>query len=422
MAAEIDDWLPISHAPASAAVYQGVRLRMRNLRGLQKFGQEHDNPRSALSMTPEAIHHLDSRHLPYPPASTLRFLSMSDKEVEEEAIAAGKLLFGMLNCHDRTLGREHQMRLFRFAVEKQMAGRKEHWTEMETLYMALTDPKLTSTEERLRAAFGVVLLLNLAESLRDVSKFAAVCTDRIERAINMDAELDEIRDQLVERTRSVKVDHFACAIPLSLLTTTANNVSVVDDNAGSCPICQNSYTALSTEPEPGESLQATSEAFRIEDLLADFPVRIKHCGHIVGKACLERWLMTPKIDEAKYPYRTCPLCRTKIEGVKTPEVPQALLKHLRADRRALDTVRELMSGYDIELSECLDLVVACMSEDIACKELLAEIGAGRDREEKVLSDKLAELRKEKWAWGFRGDGVWSKLRDEWMNSGVVRRA
>jgi hypothetical protein len=179
---------------------------------------------------------------------------------------------------------------------------------------------------------------------------------------------------------------------------------------------------LSANSEPGGSLQTTSEAFQIEDLLADFPVRIKQCGHIVGKACLERWMITPKIDEAKYPYRTCPLCRTKIEGVKTPKVPQTLLKHLRADRRALETVHELVYGYDIELNECLDLVVACMSEDIACKELLAEVVGGYDREEKYLSDKLAELRKETWAWGFRGHSVWAKLRDEWMNSGVVRMA
>jgi hypothetical protein len=145
-------------------------------------------------------------------------------------------------------------------------------------------------------------------------------------------------------------------------------------------------------------------------------------------------MSTPKIDEAKYPHRTCPLCRVKIEGVKAPEVPQALLKHLREDRRALETVRELMYGYDIELSECLDLTVACMSEEIACKELLAELGRSKTamgggvngqlyvREEKVFSDKLAELRKEKWAWGFRGDGIWGQLRDEWMDSGVLRRA
>jgi hypothetical protein len=434
MFAELDNWMPtISHAPASAAVYQCVRLRMRNLRGLRKFGQEHDNPRSALSMTPEAIRSLELQHLPRP-ALTSRFSLMTDKEVEEEAIAAGKWLFGMLDCHDRTLDREQQMRLFRAAVEKQMADQKERWTEMETLYMALTDYQLKSTEERLRAALGVVLLLNLAENLQDVSKLAAVRTDRIHRATTMDDELDDIRDTFVERTRSIRVDHFACAIPLSLLTTTANNVSVVDDNAGCCPICQNSYTALSTKP-PGESLQATSsEGFQVEDLLADFPVRIKHCGHIVGKACLERWMSTPKIDEAKYPHRTCPLCRVKIEGVKTPEVPQALLKHLREDRRALETVRELMYGYDIELSECLDLTVACMSEEIACKELLAELGRSKTamgggvngqlyvREEKVFSDKLAELRKEKWAWGFRGDGIWGQLRDEWMDSGVLRRA
>jgi hypothetical protein len=303
---------------------------------------------------------------------------------------------------------------------------------METLYMALTDYNLATPGERLRSAFRVVLHLKFAERLRDISTLATVRTKRLQRATTLDAEMDEIRDRLVERMRLVKVDHFACAIPLTLLTATANNPSIVDDNAGCCGICKISYTALSAEPEPddettsSESLEASPAALRIKELLADFPIRIKYCGHIVGKACLERWMATPKIDEAKYPHRTCPLCRVKIEGITAPEVPLALVKHLREDWRAMETVKELAYGYDIELRECLDMVVACMSDEIACKELLAEIrrtavGLAYARVEKVLHGKMSELEKEKWAWGFRGRGIWGTLRDEWMDSGVIRR-
>jgi hypothetical protein len=353
---------------------------------------------------------------------------MADKEFEEEAVEARKWLLGMLDCHDKMLDREHQMRMFRSAVEKHMDGRRSDWSKKEQLYMALTEYELTTPEERLRSAFVVVLHLNLTKSLQDVSTLVAIRTERLERASTREAELLDVHENIFEKAHSIKVDHFACAIPLSLLTATAN-ASVIDDNAGCCPICQNSYTALSAfgegvelTPESGTDAKPPEVAFRIEDLLADFPVRIKHCGHIVGKACLEQWMATPKIEEAKYPHRTCPLCRIKIEGIKSPEMPQALLNQLKTDRGALETVRELVYGYGMELRECLDTMVACMSEEIACRELLAKIGGkDKDREEKVLRDRLHELRKEKWAWGFRGDGVWRQLRDEWMNSGVVRK-
>ncbi|KAF1941031.1 hypothetical protein EJ02DRAFT_455470 [Clathrospora elynae] len=402
---EPDNWIPQSSlAPASAPVYQRVRLRMRNLRGLRNFGQEHNNPQSVLSMTPEVIRKFNQQHLLGSPGSS-RITTLTDDELEQEASQARPWLFGLFDCHERLLDREHQMRMFRLAVEKQMAGCSDHWSEMERLYMALTDYELGTPEERLRFGFLVVLQLNLSGQLQDVSKLATVRTDRIQRAATMDAELDELRAQIVEKGRSMKVDHFACAIPLSLLTATANNVSVIDDNAGCCPICQNSYTAVSD--------------FSIEELLADFPVRIKHCGHVVGKACLEQWMATPKIEAAKYPHRTCPLCRIKIEGVTAPRVPDQLSQHLKSDRRAMDTVRELVYGWDVELEECLESIVTCMSEDIACRELRAVITS--KKEGKVLDGRIAELRKEKWAWGFRGDGVWGRLRDEWMDSGVVRR-
>jgi hypothetical protein len=179
-------------------------------------------------------------------------------------------------------------------------------------------------------------------------------------------------------------------------------------------VCQKSYSDLA--------------ANTAQDLLSDFPVRIKHCGHIIGKACLERWMVTPKIDAAKYPHRTCPLCRVKIEGVPAPPVPTGLRDHMNMNRRANETLRELFYGWDMEVEECLDTIVACMSVEIACEEVLAIIKRqkgktrwGYEADENMLKDKMEQVNRQKWVWGFRGERVWRQLRNEWMKSGIVRK-
>jgi hypothetical protein len=55
---------------------------------------------------------------------------------------------------------------------------------------------------------------------------------------------------------------------------------------GGFPICQYSYTVLSTTNT-------------VADLLSDFPVRINYCGHVVGRACLGKWMATPPLHEIK---------------------------------------------------------------------------------------------------------------------------
>ncbi|KAI4658290.1 uncharacterized protein J4E79_007272 [Alternaria viburni] len=396
MSAEAQDLVPpINQAPASAA-------------DLRKFGYRHKNPKDVLAMTPAELRKLEQQHFPSP-ANISRLTGISDEETEQQADAARRWLLGMLDCHDRTMTREHEIRMFRFAVEKQMEEREKDWTDLERLYMALANYNLASPQERLQAAFVTVLHFDYPQRWRDINEVASKLDERLKRASDMDAGIDETREVILARTEFTNVDHFACAIPLSLLTATANNASVVDDNAGCCPICQLSYT----------SFQDSS----ILQLLGDYPVRIKQCGHIIGKSCLEQWMRTPKIDEAKYPHRTCPCCRVKIEGVKSPSVPRGLLDHLKTDRRAMETVRELLYGYDMDLEECLSAISACMSEEIACEELMAELGRnGGEQDDQILKDKLANLEKEKRAWGFRGNGIWKKLREEWMNSGVTRKA
>lgn len=420
MSTDREDWVPpVSYAPATAegrqlqylnnsvssypTVYELMRVRMRNLRDLRKFGQEYDKPRKALSMTPGELRKLERQH--FPTLSHPSILEgMSDEQVSQAAKAAKEWLFTVLDFHTRTMAKDHEMRMFRQAVEKELGDGRKDWTEQEQLYMALSNLELTSPEDRLKAAFMVVLHGNLPDKLEDISKAAAIRTERLQDHSDADAELVDMLEQIADRTQSIEVDHFACAIPLSLLTTIADNKSVVDDNAGCCPICQNSYTDLSE--------------FTVEELLADYPVRIKYCNHVVGKSCLEQWMITPKINEARYPHRTCPLCRVKIEGVEAPKTPRELQKHLLKDRRALESVRKLVYDFGVTVEESIDTILACMSEEIACNELLAEIkrGGGDKEKDSVLKGRLDTLKKEKRVWGFRGDGVWRRLREEWMNS------
>lgn len=390
---------------------QQVRLRIRNLRSLRKLGKEHDNPKSLLDLSPAEIRNLEQQ-LP-PSQDALRLENLDNDELTLEAAKARDWLLQILGCHDTVLAREQQMQVLTRAVQKELAGKGEERTEIEALYFALTNEELATPKDRLKAGFALVLHFNFAERLKHVRSLAKVRTDRIGRISTIEAEEDVIFEKIYERVSLSTVDHFACAVSLSQASSTSP--SLVDDNAGCCPICHCSYTDLCTYPA--------------RDLLSDFPARIKYCGHIVGKACLEQWMTTPKIDEAKYPHRTCPLCRVKIEGVAGPSFPDGLLQHLKSTRRGHETVRELVYGWDLDLADCMGAVVGCMSDEIATEALLEEISKRRtdsgdhkslEEGERILRERMEELRKEKWLWGFRGSRVWSKLRDDWRNSGTVR--
>jgi hypothetical protein len=361
-------------------------------------------------VTVQSLRALDMQHLLHP-ASPSRLEARSDEEFRHDIRRAQEWLTMMLTCHDKFLSREHCTRVFRFAIEKELAGAREQWSDVERLYMVLTDPNIPDTKQRLDMAVLLVLELNLADNLAHVGKLATQRYETVQRTSELVKKANNIRSKIAERTQEDKVDHFACAVPLASLKLRPD---IVDDNQGCCPICRNSYTDLST--------------YTLQELLADFPVRIKYCGHVIGKACLEQWMSTPKIDEAKYPYRTCPLCRVKIEGVKLPPCPQSLRKHLKTDGRAMETLKELMYCHDMEKDECLETIATCMSEEIACEELLkvikgmaGKIKWGYETDEKTLEEKMKNLKEERWVWGFRGDRYWKQMRNEWMWSGVVEK-
>jgi hypothetical protein len=361
-------------------------------------------------VTVQSLCALDRQYLP-PSASPSRLEAQSEEERQHESKRAQKWLTKMLASHDKFLNREHCTRMFRFAIEKELAGARDQWSDVERLCMVLTDPNIPDTKQRLVMAVLLVFELNFADNLAHVSKLATQRHEVVQRTSELAQKASDIRSKMSERMQEDKVDYFACTVPLASLKLRPD---IVDDNQGCCPICRNSYTDLST--------------YKLEELLADFPVRIKYCGHVIGKACLEQWMSTPKIDEAKYPYRTCPLCRVKIEGVKLPSYPQSLRRHIKTDGRAMETLKELLYCYDMEKQECLDTIASCMSEEIACEELLkvvkdmaGETRWGYEKDEKTLEEKMEKLKEERWVWGFRGDRNWKRIRNEWMRSGVVEK-
>jgi hypothetical protein len=361
-------------------------------------------------VTVDELRNLGQQHLSLP-TSPSRLETMSDQEIKNESTRAEQWFSNVLTNHAKLLGREQYMRMYRIAIEKELVGAKEKWSDMDRLYMTLTSLDVSDPKQRLRITLLMVLELNFPDRLADVGKLGSQRVGAGQRALMLDSEANNIRTEIVERTHNIKVDHFACAIPLAELKSCPD---IVDDNEGCCPVCQNSYTDLSSNTLP--------------QLLADYPVRIKHCNHVIGKACLEQWMSTPKIDEAKYPHRTCPLCRVKIEGVPAPRFPPSLKAHIKTDRRATETLKELVYGWDMETDECLDTIAACMSEEIACEELLSVVkrltGKTRwsfERDEKMLKDKLEKLKEERRVWGFRGDRVWRQMRDEWMASRMARK-
>jgi len=389
---------------AEYPVHEHVRRRIRIFKTTQKLLSDEAWPNLILTAPPE-VRKLCMQH-------ALNLPPRSDAEVELEANRAKDWLVNVLRNQSQLLSREHGLRMLHSAVEKELMGAKDRWSDMEKLYMALASNDAPEPTTRLRTAFLLVLRLNFADRLADVKQLATQRCAAIELAASMDADIHKVRERIFDRMRNVKVDHFACAIYLKTLRLRPD---IVDDNEGCCPVCQNSYTDLAANTP--------------QELLADFPVRIQHCGHIIGKSCLERWMSTPKIDEAKYPHRTCPLCRTKIEGVAGPKMPMGLQKHVQTDRRATETFRYLAENWDVELEECLEVIAAYMSEEIACEEVLNLIRQAKeligmdydDDEEKKLRANLDELNKEKRAWGFRNNVFWKQLRDEWMDGGVVRK-
>ncbi|KAL5117449.1 hypothetical protein ACEQ8H_004614 [Pleosporales sp. CAS-2024a] len=390
------------NAPASAEVYRRMKLRFRKL-GAALFPPDPSHVLLNVSLD-------DMRNLT--PLSTfwLSLQGKSDEAILKELKQALYWLNDFIIGHGRIMQKEQFMRMFRSAIEKEMAGVTNKWTDMEKLYMMLTDPTRSNLLQNLHSTGLLVLELKLAEQLSHVNQLVKQRSLCVQNAKKLNDDADTIRALMASRTQNGGIGHFACAIPLASLR---HRPDIMDDNEGCCPICQNSYTDISSN--------------LVQHLLADYPVRIKYCGHIMGKSCLERWMNIPKIDEAKYPHRTCPMCRVKIEGVKSPPYPDSLKKHVKTNGRAMQTLREFAYGWDMEPDDCLDLIVTSMSDEIAYEEFLVLFQntpgmnqINREKDIKDVKDKIHAVKLERQLWGLGGDRIWRQMRDEWAASGVVR--
>ncbi|XPS80748.1 Protein-serine/threonine phosphatase [Ascochyta lentis] len=406
-----EDKMEVDAATAGAIVRQRVRYRLDILRQLQKhFEVDKCGAPQELS---------DHLHLSTKGLNLRRWLSALDGETNTsftgEAVEnARDWVSCILSWYLREdhAGQAHDKSCFKSAIEKEMQGRTQEWNDQERFFMAITDAKLESWENRLETAILVALQGDFANRLATVKTKASQHIERATQAKTISRKADDIRAKILGKIKAGRVDHFACAVPLS----TIEDMREHPGPEATCPICHHSFTDI--------------HAYSTDELLADFPVRIKYCGHIVGKSCLEQWMNTPKIDEAKYPWRSCPLCRVKIEAVPVPPVPAVIHDHVKTNLKAALNRRKLedMSKCELEFEECLDAISACISEEIAARELMAvtsreenQLDTKVEAQRAYLQEKLEMLKIERLTWGFLNNTAWNKARDDWMTSGVAGR-
>lgn len=312
----------------------------------------------------------------------------------------------MVSLQAHHLTKERMTRLLRSAIEKA----EDDWTDMERLYMALTDEEQGSAEERLDYAFALAVHHRWAIShARTLQRLHGHDRQKswFTHKINPETTRDELRlcKRIFNKIQAGKLDHFACAIPAA----TINNFSSDADRA--CPICRNEFLDLA---DPN-----------IDDLISDYPVKIKYCGHIVGKSCLELWMNAPLANAAVHPHRTCPLCRQQIEFHEGRRyVPEFVQDHVDT---SIDAIY-LAGKLELDEEDSWDAILRLMSEEIVAEELLGEVerkienASGEDERlseaNTVLEKTLKELEEERLMWGFDDPAEWAIGRKEWMDATI----
>ena len=268
--------------------------------------------------------------------------------------------------------------------------------------MALTTRHFEDPRERLNETLMHVIESGYGEKQEQARIYAELREAALTRIQARDQEGLFVYERIVRKSEAKNLDWFACAVHLSEL----------EGKEGSCPICQKSYTVV-------------DEGNSFEEILSDFPVHIKYCNHIFGKACLEKWMETPKIDGSPNLKHTCPTCRVDLESRRLPRLPDGLRRHvIKTNPHAQETVKELLHGHELDTDDCLFSVLACMSDEIAIEQvqgLIAEetlkTGERFLDGDLIMAGKLEDIRLEKGFWGFKkGDAVWKAMREKWMKS------
>ncbi|KAF2649139.1 hypothetical protein K491DRAFT_762601 [Lophiostoma macrostomum CBS 122681] len=292
-------------------------------------------------------------------------------------------------------GQRYFMNLFRTTL----TGNQD-WNDMQKMYMVLTHPDLPNAMARLYCTFAMCLSLGIAEA----NPFALEMVERyVEReeatkakSANRSArDLASQRQKIVEKSRVSMIDAFASAVvPLQ---KTENE----------CGVCRESYV--------------DSKNYDLDSSLADYPVRIKYCGHVVGKGCLETWVRLGSMDPARYPYVTCPVCRTQITERRIPEICHGWLP-LFAESTGLLNMRRLTGMRSEEMCKAIKMLI---NEEAAASQLLlattmpeTSVDEKKAAEaEAALREALLEIRGQKKVWGFT-DEAWATMQRAWLRSGV----
>ncbi|KAF2800377.1 hypothetical protein K505DRAFT_331727 [Melanomma pulvis-pyrius CBS 109.77] len=398
-----DMWFSfVRDAPATATVYQTIRARLQNLASIRDLVRKTKNGDQPLISTVEEV---ISHGLFVVKQTQFPQLQLDPATPSEDLLLAAQeariWLLKMITCQSY-LGRGHFIRLFRSILESET----QKWSDLQHLYYALTEDEVGEATQRLRAAFAICLQGNFANKyamdLARTEQF--VFLESLPHSSQTTPAIIAARQKVALKAIDATVDTFACAVSLQdvIKQATSKEEQV-------CPICRESYLDFSTN--------------KVEDLIADYPVRIKFCGHVIGKACLEEWMDTPLKDPARYPYKTCPMCRTQISGMDPPDLPEHFMHRLEHSR----FVKRVRETTGLQVKECMDGVKRLMNEEVAAMELemelemLNEEGAlARDvakEAEEVLKTTSTDLKGEREVWMIP-DIVWMRARNEWMDEGA----
>ncbi|PVI04345.1 hypothetical protein DM02DRAFT_611601 [Periconia macrospinosa] len=329
----------------------------------------------------------------------------------KECDKAKRFLKDTIKLHEKTHDKPQMVRLFRSAIEKQMDDDKKSLTDMERLYMTLTDPDDDpfeiewDAEDHIDTAFALILHHNYADVYEDMlEKLRDVAGREANRSLSPS---QRIMRRIIEKARSTKIDTFACAAPLA-------TIRKLPEEEQSCPICRNGYL--------------DTKSFSIDALIADYPHRIIHCGHIIGKECLETWMRTPLPDPARYPQYTCPICRIPLKNDTSADLPSFLYEHISKN----ESVKKIKKKGDLRTKDIYGGILGCLSEEFALQELGDEIQRQwsddkilpdqKDDWNKTLLENIHKIRQEKTRWGFLGSGMeieWQRMGQVWMGSGTT---
>ena len=383
-------------------VAQQIYLHWRKLVEIHVLVQDiKDTDQPLISTTEDIQSHsqldIESENFPF-----LHFeQAIPSEELLPRAQNARKWLLQIIN-YQAHLDRAYFVRLFRFILESESLN----WTDLQRLYFALTKDSIGDATQRLRVAFSLCLHGNFAEIYKlELERLQQqIHLKSLPHSTHLTPSILAARNKIAAKIDSSKVTIFACAVPLH------PDIISAPESERTCPICRESYLDFNNN--------------LASDLLVDYPVRIKYCGHVLGKSCLEMWMSTPNKDLAKYPHKTCPFCRTQIEDREDePDLSQEIISRIENSR----FVKQIMQAMEMEVMDVVDAIKRCMGEEIAIKELQSELakqkkvgivdGKKAEAAEKVLMKARKEGLLERAVWMIP-DELWERARETWVEEMV----